>query len=109
VKEKKDDGISVLLEVLLDKSASLADRDDAAMNLGEYDEDRALTALLEVASDPSEDEIVLSSAGESIAQIWLRQRSVDLGQLGGLQSIARDEVIALLEKEMPGSTAGLEA
>lgn len=107
MKKKQDDAITVLLEVLTDKSASLTDRDDAAINLGQYDEDRVLTTLLEVASDPAEEELVLSSAGESIAQIWLRCRRVDVDKLTGLQPIAKHEAIALLEKEMPSSIAGL--
>lgn len=63
MKSNRVDVISVLLEVLADKTAPLADRDDAAINLGQFDDDRVLAALLAVCSDFSEDEIVLSSAG----------------------------------------------
>ena len=62
-----------LIKVLLDPRADVADRDDAAMDLHRYDEPEALAALLQVGSDEKEPDIILSSVGESIAEILLRR------------------------------------
>ena len=40
------------------------------MDLGTYNDDDALNALIEVATDKSEHEMVLVSCGESIGDIW---------------------------------------
>lgn len=65
--------IDYLIRVLQDKSIDLGVRDDAAMDLGEYDEMRVLEALLQVAVDLEENEMILDSCGESIKAIWLRK------------------------------------
>lgn len=62
-----------LISVLIDSEARIDERDDAAMDLGEYDDDRALSALLMVGSDDSVDEIVLESCGESLGEIWIKR------------------------------------
>ena len=61
-----------LVAVLLNPGSAIAERDDAAMDLARYDEPEALAALLQVGSDANEPEIILASAGESIAEILLR-------------------------------------
>lgn len=65
--------IDYLIQVLQDKSIDLGVRDDAAMDLGAYDEPRVLDALVQVAVDKDEDELILWSCGESIKDIWLRR------------------------------------
>lgn len=101
MKASSNDEISILLRVLDDKNASISDRDDAAINLGGCDNDRAVEALMKVATDVSENEVVLASAGESLAQIWLRCRSIDIEVVRMLHPIARREAVALLEEEFP--------
>ena len=59
-----------LKKILLDRKASLAERDDAAIDLGDFDDPEALDALMEIAVDPQEEDIILASCGESIALIW---------------------------------------
>lgn len=65
--------IDYLIRVLQDKSIDLGIRDDAAMDLGTYDEPRVLEILLQTAMDFEEDEMILESCGESIKEIWLRK------------------------------------
>ena len=75
---------------LLDKSNDLGGRDDCAMDLYEYDLPEVEAALVKVASDPAEDEIVVDSAGESLAQIYRRQnRAVSAEVLSTLQPSAK--------------------
>jgi hypothetical protein len=58
----------VLIFVQRDIGAPLGDRDDAAKDLAEFDE--ALPVLVETALRPGEDETLVDSCGESIAEIW---------------------------------------
>ena len=39
----------LLIEILLDSNASLAERDDAAIDLSSFDEDAVLIALIEIS------------------------------------------------------------
>jgi hypothetical protein len=48
-----------LIEVLLDVNARVDERDDAAIDLGEYDDDRALKALLSIVLDPNEEPFIM--------------------------------------------------
>jgi hypothetical protein len=80
-----------LLSVLLDSGAPVADRDDAAMDLGDYDESEVLAALLQVGSNADESERVLESVGESIAEILLRSGRSWCPEIEDLTRTARQE------------------
>ena len=58
-----------LISVLRDRNARGDERDDAAMDLGSYDDVSALNAVLAVAVDPDEDDTVAAAAGESLAEM----------------------------------------
>ena len=66
-----------LISVLLDISAEIGDRDDAAMDLGIYDESEAEEALIQIVCNLKEDEDILSSAAESLHEIWNRKLKWD--------------------------------
>ncbi len=66
-----------LIEVLLDRTAREDERDDAAMDLGDYKDLRALDALVKIASDPKEDEMVVDSCAESIGEICVALKYFD--------------------------------
>jgi hypothetical protein len=68
---------TALLELLLDRSQSIAARDDAAMDLAEFDSDATLQGLISAASNESEEAIILASCGESIAQIMIRRARIE--------------------------------
>ena len=90
-----------LLKVLLDPNVRVDERDDAAMDLGEADADRALEALVKVGSDPSTDETVLASCGESIGQIWVRRGTRSRESWDALQPAARSELQGYLKARRP--------
>jgi hypothetical protein len=90
-----------LMAVLLDRSARADERDDAAMDLGTFDEPEALRALLQVGSDPNEDPDLLVSVGESIGEIWARQGAYDEAQLCSLLPAAREIVKVTLKERAP--------
>ena len=82
-----------LISVLLDCTADLAERDDAAMDLGAYsDDDRVLEALIQIAADTSQDELLHWSCGESIADIWLARRYYNKQIFDSLTAAAQQEV-----------------
>jgi len=81
-----------LVSVLIDQSARIDERDDAAMDLSAYDEPVAIAALVEVASDPRTPTMVRESCGESIAEIWYRNSSFDEELFKALTTEARNEV-----------------
>lgn len=96
---KKPDAQAVdgLIQVLRDRTARVDERDDAAMDLGDSDDLVALQALLDVARDASEHAMVLGSAGESLAEIALRNGSFDPAWLTGMTEAAGRELRGALQ------------
>lgn len=91
-----------LAAVLLDSNASVSERDDAAMDLGEINSDVALDALVKTASSRFErDDIVLASCGESIASIWLARGRFDSATFTRLAPVAQAEARALMKARRP--------
>ena len=80
--------VDQLIAILENRLASVAERDDAAMDLGEYDSPAAMRCLLRIASDPDESEMVQASAGESLAMVWLRNGVFDPDTMRGLTATA---------------------
>lgn len=73
-KTKQPEG---LISRLLDKKAEFGDRDDAAMDLGEFDDTAAEEALTTVVQDSTEDGDIADRAGESLSEIWKRKSKWD--------------------------------
>ena len=90
-----------LIEVLLDATAAEADRDDAAMDLAAYDDSEDEDALIRVGVEPSTPGTVAASCGESLAEIWLRKRKMNLAALKRLRREARHEALALIRAREP--------
>ena len=61
-----------LIAVLRDASPGNNDRDDAAMDLSQFDEPEVRTLLAEVATDPATDPELADTAADSLAEIWCR-------------------------------------
>ena len=78
-----------LISVLLDPSADEGSRDDAAMDLGDFDEPEAEEALLRIVLDLSADENLADSAGESVLQIWKRSGKFDADVVARMHPYAR--------------------
>ncbi|WP_214762184.1 MULTISPECIES: hypothetical protein [Exiguobacterium] len=89
-----------LIEILLDKTASDTERDDAAIDLGNVSDDKKVeVALLTVANDEGTDEMIRASCGESLAQIWITHNQVSREKIVLLTGIAMDEAMALIKNE----------
>ncbi len=60
------------------------------MDLGEYDNDQALSALVQAATDPNTDDwCVLQTCGESAARIWVKRDSFQKETFNSFRSLAR--------------------
>lgn len=62
-----------LIAVLLDTSARWDERDDAASDLAEYTGQAVVDALVHVGQDPTEDDALLDTVGESLAKVLASQ------------------------------------
>ncbi len=85
-----------IIAILLDKRARWDERDDAAMYLAEFDDLESYNALVAVASDLSEDEVILSSCGESIAIRWKKNNGFDQKIFNRMAPNAKNEIKGLL-------------
>src|SRR3989339_1677488 len=96
------DRIQLLIEILLDRTASLDERDDAAMDLGECNDLRALSALVKIASKPSvNDHHILDVCGESIARILVKQNDLRNDFIDELPHKIKEEVLLLVKSKKP--------
>ena len=87
-----------LIEILLDPNSSDAEKDDAAIELGEFNEKNVIDVLINVSNKLEYSEMVKASCGESLAFIWLKQQSLDYSDLKKLNGIAFHEAISLIKK-----------
>ncbi len=95
------DLIDGLITVLFDHNARVDERDDAAMDLGDFDDKRALEALSAVASNSQEDEMILNSSAESIAQILVRKKEFKKDLIKGLVPMAQDIIMSYIKAGKP--------
>lgn len=92
---------SGLISVLLDPHAPLGDRDDAAMDLGRFPTAEVESALLKIARNTAEDENVLDSAGESLAEIWSSRQDAPVELIASLAPPAHRIAVATLKARRP--------
>ena len=95
------DKIAQLIEILLDVNARIDERDDAAIDLGKYDDDRALNALLSVVLDPNAEPFIMDVCGESIAEIWIKRNHFDIDLYKSMTFPARRELYRYIEGAKP--------
>ncbi|WP_068469656.1 hypothetical protein [Candidatus Protochlamydia phocaeensis] len=95
------DRIDLLISILFDNEAREDERHDAVMAMGKFNDKRALNALLTITLNPKEDNIILSSCGESIAQIWIKQNSFDKIAYDQLPSLAKTEAEMYIRNNKP--------
>ena len=86
------DKVELLIEILLDPNARIDERDDAAMDLGKYNDDRALNALISTTLGSNYEEFIMDTCGESIAKIWIKRNQFDVHSYKNMNRIARIEI-----------------
>lgn len=95
------DRVDGLIDVLFDNTAREDERHDAAMDIGKYDDDRALSALLQLASNLNEDDLILDACGESIAQILVNRNYFSQDMINKLAPTAREMAEAYIKEHKP--------
>jgi hypothetical protein len=95
------DKVDLLINILLDDTAREDEKDDAAMDLGKYDDDRALVALSQVGSNPNEDAMVQDSCGESIAEILVTRGRYNKDMIDKLTPVAKDAAYSYIKATKP--------
>jgi len=98
-----------LISVLLDRSARIDERGDAAMALSDYSDPEVEVALLRAACDPTTPDLVVTSCAESLAESWVRRGAIDSDALASLPPAARAEAVAVLRAYAPSLLPGTEA
>ena len=95
------DRIDLLIELLFDQQASIAERDDAAVDLANFNDPRAISALLACASNKQENELVLNSCGESLGAIWVSQNDFNEQAYHNLSSTSRYGIYYVVDARRP--------
>lgn len=98
------DTIDHLIELLFDEAEEFGARDDAAMDLGDHDDDRALEALIRFVTGPTtEDEKIylVPSCSESIAHIWLKRNLFDRTTYSLLPIDVQKEILGTMKQSTP--------
>ena len=98
-----------LISVLNNTSAEFGDREDAAMDLGGYDEPEAEDALTKVILDPTTDPSLAETVGESLAEIWSRKNDLNIDVLQELSGEVLLITLGTIEARRPEWKSRLEA
>ncbi len=95
------DQIDYLIELLFDASARIDERDDAAMDLGDFDDDRALNALIAYATNENNEDFMMEACGESIARVLVHRDQFDINILNKLHPQAYHEAKSYIKGHKP--------
>lgn len=95
------DQINLLIELLLDKDASIAERDDAAIELADYTDECVENALVSIAKNENEDKLILNSYGESLASIWVMQNFFKTDEFFKLTGTPRYGIYFVIKSRKP--------
>ena len=80
----------------MDKEAYEEERMDAAHALEDFDDENTLNTLIGLCKDMNEDVVLVSICGESIGNIWNRNKHFDLEIYQSLQKVAQREIDAII-------------
>jgi hypothetical protein len=89
------------LEILLNRSATEDERGDAAFDLHRFEDKESIQALMEVASDPSENRLVLKYSAESLGKIFSKGNFYDQKLIDQLTPRAREIVYDIIKNKNP--------
>src|ERR1700704_1645342 len=91
--------VEALIALLTDHSARMDERDDAAIDLGGSDDPRVIAALLQVGANAKENETILASIGESLAQLAIHSGRFDPSWPDRLAPAAVNELLSSIRAE----------
>ncbi len=96
-----EENLNLLVKTLLNLTIDEGVRDDAAMDLEEYDDPAAIKALIKVALDENDDWMVQNSCGESIGGIWVRNGNFDKNCYDRFTQSAKSGVKVVVRSRRP--------
>ncbi|GAB4230941.1 MAG: hypothetical protein Tsb0021_09130 [Chlamydiales bacterium] len=99
--EQHENKLKNLIEILLDPYVGVCEKDDAAMDLAEYPDDRVVEALVKIGSKESEDDTVLNSCGESLGEIWIRRNHLPIALFEQLTQVSKLGALLVVQNEKP--------
>ena len=87
------------IDILLDPDTRDDEKDDAAMELGQFTHDEEVeSVLLNAANNSNLDEMIRATCGESLAEIWLERAKIDFIKLKTLNGIALNAALGLVKE-----------
>lgn len=99
--EPARDIVKGLIEVLLDETARIDERDDAGMDLGKYSDARAIEPLISVILDLKNEDWFVESCASSLAEIWCALGYWDKDVVLKMRSEARSEIMGIFRANRP--------
>lgn len=99
--------MKTLLSILYDKNATEAEKDDAIIDLSDYDDIAIEESLLSAAKELNLSDMLLSSIGEALANIWIRKGHIDFNKLKVLPYLAQHEAICCIKNTAPELLNGM--
>jgi len=95
------DQAQLLIDILLNKSAREDERGDAAIDLRKFKELRVLDALIKIASDPNEDDVIVDNCAESAGEIFIGMNWFDYNDFRKLVPFAQKTVFRIIMAQNP--------
>jgi hypothetical protein len=96
------DKIQLLVDIILDPNAADHEKDDAALDLAEFNDDHALNALIKASQNPSKTDLfALDNYGETIGKIWVKRNFFDKEIYNSLHSDAKWGIYCILQYRKP--------
>ncbi|MEU7330195.1 hypothetical protein [Streptomyces parvus] len=86
-----------LIQVLMNRSADVSERDDAAMDLEAFTGDAVTEALAKVVTSSDEDDLVIESALESLGGVWARDGAPQKEIFATLPIWAQERVLGIIQ------------
>ncbi|CCB91816.1 unknown protein [Waddlia chondrophila 2032/99] len=100
--DNESERIKKLTKIILDPLAADHEKDDAAMDLEDYNDIEALEALIKVASDPSANDLfALPQYGETIGIYWIRNDDFKKNIFLSLKDEAQGGVLSSIMRLKP--------
>jgi len=93
-----NNSLDELITLLLNKYDDEGGRDDIAMDLSDNDSNEAFSALLQIAQDESDSEVVRDSCIESLSQILYRNKENRL-YLNKIGIVQLSKALKIIQKE----------
>lgn len=90
-----------LISILYDQTATEAEKDDAIIDLSDYDDVYVQEELVKAARELNLSDMLLSSIGEALANIWLRKGVIDHDKLNSLPLRAKTEAVNCIKNVNP--------